>query len=555
MSTAPEQSTPTPASSQSTDPVEVARRLLSDGRHDDVIALISKLLASHERQLRAAAGKASFENEGVTSEQLAIAFSKLPGPKAADEKLDEIVPPPPPDGGKKHGPKQRGPRRRATPEALPVKDNLIVVADDARACPGCGRERTCVRHETTRIIDIKPAEVFVREDRRQVLTCVPCGGNTITAPLGDKVVAGGAYSSNIVAQLLVGKYEDGLPLHRQQAQFRRLGLDIPSATMGDQIRWGAELLKPIANALLADIIASETMHVDGTSLPVLDRDDPKGIKTGSLWGYIGVDVRVVDGEAHRQQRAAYVYTPTGHAKSRSSVPTDLGPDEVLNLRRKTGRKNVVADAAGLFDAQFKLGGLLEVGCNMHGRRYFTKALDAKDIRAVRAINAYKVLYDIEEKLRGKPPDEVEAVRQKESKPVLEALFAWAETYRETELPKSSLGRAVRYLLNHRKAFSRFLDDGVLPIDNGIVERAHRRPAIGRRAYLFAGSDEGARRAAIAYTVLGTCRLNGINPTEYLADVLPKLARTLSITRDLPALMPLAWKQARTVAASVGQSAA
>jgi hypothetical protein len=114
---------------------------------------------------------------------------------------------------------------------------------------------------------------------------------------------------------------------------------------------------------------------------------------------------------------------------------------------------------------------------------------------------------------------------------------------------------VRYLLNHRKAFSRFLDDGVLPIDNGIVERAHRRPAIGRRAYLFAGSDEGARRAAIAYTVLGTCRLNGINPTEYLADVLPKLARTLSITRDLPALMPLAWKQARTVAASVGQSAA
>jgi transposase len=545
MSTAAAQSTPSVAVAPSTDPVEVVKKLLDEGRRDAVVELVAGLLKAHEAQLRAAARKPSFKNEGVTTAQLAMGFACLLAPEAADEDIDKIIPPPPPAGGKPHGPRVRGPRRRPPPPELPVKSNPIPVPADQRACPECGRERTCARHETTRIIDIKPAEVFIREDQREVLSCVPCGGNTITAPLGDKVVAGGAYSSNVVGQILVGKYEDGLPLHRLQEQFDRLGIDIPAATLGDQVRWGAELLRPIASALLAEVIGAETMHMDGTSLPVLDKDQPQGIKTGSLWGYVGVNVRVVDGVAHHERQGAYVYTPTGHAKSRSAVPTDLGPDEVLNLRRVTPYSYVVADAAGLFDAQFKQEGLIEVGCNMHARRYFAKALDAKDARAARAVNAYKVLYDIEEKLRGKPPGDVKAGRQKESKPVFDALIAWAASHRQAEPPKSLFGKAVRYLTNHKEALSRFLDDGVLPIDNGVIERAHRRPAIGRRAYLFAGSDEGARRAAVAYTVLGTCRLNGINPADYLADVLPKLARTLSITRDLPALMPLAWQRARS----------
>lgn len=544
MSTAAEQSTPAVAVQSSTDPIEVVKKLFDEGQRDALVELVAALFKAHEAQLRAAAGKPSFKNEGVTTAQLVMGFASLPAPKAADADIDKVVPPPPPPGGEQHGPKVRGPRRRPPPPALPVESNPIQVAADQRACPECGRERTCVKHEVTRIIDIRPAEVFIREDQREVLSCVPCGGNSIAAPLGDKVVAGGAYSSNVVAQVLVGKYEDGLPLHRLREQFERLGIDIPAATLGDQVRWGAELLRPIANALLAEVIGSETMHVDGTSLPVLDKDDPKGIKTGSLWGYVGVNVRVVDGCAHHQRQGAYVYTPTGHAKSRSAVPTDLGPDEVLNLRRATPHSYVVADAAGLFDAQFKVDGLIEVGCNMHARRYFAKALDAKDARAARAINAYKVLYDIEERLRGKPPDEVKTGRRKESKPVFDALVAWATSHRQSEPPKSMFGKALRYLTNHQEALSRFLDDGVLPIDNGVVERAHRRPALGRRAYLFAGSDEGARRAAVAYTVLGTCRLNGINPADYLADVLPKLARTLSITRDLPALMPLAWQRAR-----------
>lgn len=407
--------------------------------------------------------------------------------------------------------------------------NPIPVPEAERPCPQCGEQRTCIAHETTEVAELIPAEVIVRQDIREVLACRACDAEVVRAPMGDKVIAGGAYGSYLVSDLVVGKYWDSLPLNRQAQQLERLGLSIPSSSMADQITWATDLLRPIYGRLQIAVLLAAVMHVDSTSIPVRDSDSPRGIHVGSLWGYVGDTTCAV-----------YLYTSTG--KKLGQREGEMGPEQFLALRKGP----VVADAANLFDASFESGERVEVGCNMHGRRYFVKALDAGDARATNPIAAFRALYDVEDAVRGASNEERHAERQRRSKPVYDELLRWVDAHRPLEPPNSLLGAALRYIDNHRVALTRFLDDGALPIDNGIVERLHRRPAIGRRNYLFAGSHAGAERAAIAYSVCATCSLLGINPVEYLADVLPRLARGVS-EQELVALTPAAWKAARAPA--------
>jgi hypothetical protein len=203
----------------------------------------------------------------------------------------------------------------------------------------------------------------------------------------------------------------------------------------------------------------------------------------------------------------------------------------------------VADASSIFDASFKRPELIECGCNMHGRRYFTKALDAGDSRAALPLAAWKKLYEVEEEVRGREAAVVLAARHEKSRPVYDELLSWARVHEPHEPPSSMMGKAIGYLLGNATALTRFLDDGRIPIDNGAVERLHVRTALTRKNFLFAGSDAGGERAAIAYTVLGCCALADLNPVEYLADVLPSLSRRVRL-KDVPALMPAAWARAR-----------
>jgi hypothetical protein len=305
--------------------------------------------------------------------------------------------------------------------------------------------------------------------------------------------------------------------------------------MADQIRWATELLSPIHNQLIEEVLGSKVMHLDGTGLPVRDRNGPDGITTGTLWGYVG------------DESAVYLYTSTG--KKLGQRDGEIGPEEFL--ARRTGY--TVADAASLFDKSFRRSDLIEIGCNMHARRYFVKTLDAADPRAAIPVAAFAALYDVEASVPENDPLARLAARQARSRPVYDELIAWCKTYQPTEPPSSLLGKAVGYLLNHRVALTRYLDDGILPIDNGIVERLHRRPAITRRNFLFAGSHAGAERAAIAYSMLASCEIAEVNPVEYLADILPRLARGVVIARDIPAMTPAAWKNssANTILRSGG----
>lgn len=394
----------------------------------------------------------------------------------------------------------------------------------------CGSDRKCVFHETTEVMNLIPAEVIVRLDQREILACDTCDAEMVRAPMGDKVVSGGAYGSGLVAHLVVDKYKRGLPLYRQGEELASLGLPMPSSSMANQIMWATDLLRPLHRALVASVLGAFVMHVDATSLPVRDKDGPKGIRLGALWGYVGV--------TGDERRAVYLYTSTG--KKLAQRPGEIGPEDLLTRRRGF----VVADAANLFDASFNAGACIEVGCNMHARRYFVKALDAKDMRAAAPLAAFRALYAVEDTVKDASPERRLEERQTRSKPVYDELIAWGKTYQPGEPPGSLLGKAIQYLLNHQIALMRFLSDGNLPIDNGIVERLHRMPALTRKAFLFAGSHAGGDRAAIAYSIIASCDLAGVNPEEYLAELLPQLARDGVVLADVPALLPAAWKKAR-----------
>lgn len=412
---------------------------------------------------------------------------------------------------------------------LPHVQNPLLVPPAQRACPTCGQERVCIGHDVTRVIDYIPAKLVVREDRREKLVCPPCDGEHVRAPLGDKVVPGGRLSTRLVIQLLVNKFVDGLPLHRQREIFQRLGLDLSVSTLCDQVKWSTDLLRPLWRAALAEVIASEVMHLDGTGLPVLDGEVRGKTRLGTLWGYVGANPA--------EAIAAYLFTST--AKKNAQRPGEMGPEDVLALREGP----TVADASNAFDKSFLREALVECGCNMHARRYFVKALDVGDRRAALPIAAYRKLYEIEDELRGASADERLAARRARSKPIFDELRHWCRVRKKYEPPSSKLGKALQYFTNHEVALGRFLEDGRVPPDNGLVERLHIRAAMTRKNYLFAGSDAGGERAAIAYTIFGSCRLAGVDPVEYLADVLPKLARRVRLM-DLPEMLPSRWAAAR-----------
>ena len=219
------------------------------------------------------------------------------------------------------------------------------------------------------------------------------------------------------------------------------------------------------------------LHVDGTSLAVKDKDSPKGIVVGALWGYVG-----------DTDTAVFLYTSTG--KKLGQQPGEIGPEQFLAARKGP----IVADAANLFDKTFQSADRFEVGCNMHSRRYFVRALDANDLRAAVPIAAFKALYDVEDTARDMEPDGRLAERQARSKPVYDELLKWCRKHYPSEPPSTQLAKAIKYVLNQEVALTRFLDDGRLPIDNGIVEPNSIASRRGTRARQLVAEDQKTKRS-------------------------------------------------------------
>lgn len=530
--------------------LEVLPKLLAQGRIQEALEAVRALVKRNEqleRQLVALGRRSMKANEGVSSAQLLLLLDELSkqqaeadrDPELAAKKQDELLHKRAEAAAERARQKalveaakpKASPLKKPLPPELPRRENIIEVPEAKRACPCCGDERVVIGHEIAEVLELIPAQLYVRRDKREKRACPTCEkAAVIPAPRGDKLVAGGQLGCSIGAQIVYDKYDLGLPLHRQRRTYKRMGMKLSSSTLADQVKWVAELLRPLWLEAIDQVLASNVMHLDGTGINVLDRAHPNGRRNGTIWSTSGAS-------ATKPEVAAYFYASTKKAKGQ--LAGEHGPSDILALR--TGI--IVVDMDVLFVEQCKRDDLIDCACNMHARRYFVKALDSGDKRAALVLGAFKALYQVEDDVRDASEAERLAARREYSTPCYNDIVSWCVVYERDTPPKTPLGRAIRYLLKHQIALRRFEGDGAIPIDNMAAEHNFVSVALTRKNFLFAGSDAGGERAAIVYTILQCCRLAGVDPVEYLTDVLAVLSRKIRRT-DVPTLMPAAWAQNR-----------
>lgn len=504
--------------------------LIDADRREDVVELVLRLLDENTRLelLNAKLRKHRFgkKSEKLDPQQLALLFEEMAqcsGENEALERTPELVVDEGAPREETAPARQKRGHRKPLPADLPRKILEIPVPESQRRCTHCGRRLDRIGSEASEVLEFVPAHFEVRRYEREKLACRACeGGGVVTAPAPDKVIEKGLPGPRLLAHVVVSKFQDSLPLYRQREIFKRQGIDLPRATLGRWCGQAAELVEPVAGAIRERVLSAHVLQTDDTHLRVLDRDHPQGIHRGFLWGYLG------------DRRWAYFdYTPSREQE---------GPLAFLASREGWLQADAYSGYHSLFEGEGAR--CREVGCWAHARRRFVDAVEGGDARAVWPLQRIQALYRIERGLRDEAvlPEVRTKVRQEQSLPVLEELFEWLEGRRDRDPPQSPLGDAVGYALNQQSALEVYTEDGHLEIDNTRLERLIRMVAVGRRNYLFAGSDNGARHAALHYTMIATCRLHGIDGQAYLADVYEKIASGWP-QRQLAELLPDAWLRA------------
>jgi transposase len=540
-------STATRATTASRVDLEEVKRLLEEmlvgaERGGEAIALVLGLLANLRDQnsrleldrlrlLRKHLGQTS---EKISTTQLDLLMSLLGGASTGETPSPSADPKDaaPNKDGDDDAPLKPGPTnlprgkgksgRKALPDHLQRIDVPHLIPAEDRPCPVCGAERVCIGHETSEVLQIIPAKFVVERHLREKLACnaPACNGGVDVAPVPEKVIPKGRPGTSLLAHVVISKYADHLPLNRQCKIYLREGVDLSISTLAEWVAAVHKIIAPLAERCAFYALAAHVLQADDTGIKVLERDAPGGIKRGHLWGYIG-----------DATWAAFNYTPTWEKE---------GPQNFLRTRRGW----LVADAYAGYDGLYKRSDaiVVEVACWAHGRRGFAELAQAGDVRAAPMIGLIAQLYKIESDATTDQvdPDERLRRRREHSTPITMQIGELCAQIINTTPPKDDLARAAGYLVNQWTALQRFLEDGRLPIDNTLVERALRPIAIGRKNYLFCGSDAGAERAASAYTLLGTCALVGVDPRAYLVDVLNKLELENWPMRRIDELLPPNW---------------
>ena len=449
--------------------------------------------------------------------------------------------------------KKKGHGRRRLPADLNRERVVLDVPDAEKVCPCCSAPRVKIGEETSEQLDYRPAKLFVWEHVRLKYACPKCLKATSETPAGSSdtpsshiVVAAkpaqpidkGLPGPGLLAYVITSKYVDHLPLHRQEAILARHGVELARSTLADWMAASAELLTPLYKLMLAEVLKSRVVQTDETRVPVLD-PGRKQTKPGRLWVFVG---------DRDHPHTVYDYTAT---KARD------GPAAIL----KNYRGFLQADAANVFDGLYRPGDIVEVACWAHARRYFHEARETDAARSAEALTRIRDFYRVEDEARdlitrqqlvGDAADAVRwQLRQERTKAKLAAFAAWLEDQAPRVLPKSPIGQAIAYARRQWSALQRFTEHGFLNIDNNASERALRAVALGRKNWLFAGSDKGGKTAAVLYTITQTCRRHGIDPFVYLQDVLTRLP--LSTSDDLPSFLPNRWAAQRASAEETARS--
>jgi len=396
-----------------------------------------------------------------------------------------------------------------------VRERIVHdLAEAEKHCDGCGKDLHLIGEETSERYEYIPASLKVIEDVRLKYAC-DCTVKTADKPAQpiEKSTAG----ASMLAHVLVSKFADHQPLHRQEKMFERQGVRISRKTMGGWLPPVAGLLDPLYQLAKKVLFQSKVIGTDDTGVKVLDRKLPFA-RIGRIWPYLG--------DAHHPV-VLYDFTPT---RGRD------GPANFLN-----GYKGYLqADAYCVYDAFFKPArGLTEVGCMMHMRRYFFKALDSDQQRMGKALHLIARLYAVEDRAKGLMGEQRLELRKRLSAPVMAKLHKYLLEIRDEVLPKSPGSNAVRYALNQWEALMRFLEDGDLEIDNGATERANRDIAIGRTNWTFFGSDNGGKTAAVLLSFVAMCKRCRVEPFAWFRDVLSRIAN--HPVNRLAELLPHNWK--------------
>jgi transposase len=411
------------------------------------------------------------------------------------------------------------PARRALPDHLPREDKVHVAPC---TCPSCGGALRRIGEDVTETLDYVPGRFKVIRHIREKLSCRVCD-TVVAAPAPDHAIARGRAGAGLLAHIVVSKYDDHLPLYRQAEIFAREGVELETSTLSGWVGATAAALQPLIDALAAEIMSSDTLHVDDTPVPVLAPGAGK-TKTGRLWVYVR-DERPFAGD--RPPAALFFYSPDRKG-------------EHPRAHLKDFRGVIHADGYTGFNKLFAGNRIAEAACWAHVRRKFfdVHAATGSPI-AKEALDRIGRLYLVEETISGALPDDRQRERQQRSKPIATALRAWADQTAPKLSRKSELAAAFRYMRARWPALVRCCDDGRLALDNNPAERALRCVAIGRKNYLFAGSDAGGRRAAAMYSLIESAKLNDINPQHYLADVLTRIADHPA--RHVAELLPWNWQ--------------
>jgi len=403
--------------------------------------------------------------------------------------------------------------RKPLPKDLPRERVVHALPESERACPCCGETMQPFSEDVTEELEYVPAKLFVKEHVRPKYACKTCQEGVLQAPLPPRPIEKGRPGPGLLAQVLVSKYVDHLPLYRQSRMFERFGVELARSTLCDWVAVCVEEFGPIVAELKRTVLASKVVQADETPLVVLEHHNERKRRQGWLWVYRGMEGETV-----------FDFRPT---RARD------GPRDFLKDYRGYLQRDGYQGYNGLSPE------IIGVGCWAHARRKFHEARESSPDETAIALHLIGTLYGVERRAKDLAPGERAALRRAEAVPLLDAIAARLDVWHQDALPRSPLGKAVAYARAQWDTLVRYVDDGDLKIDNNAVERAIRGTAVGRRNWLFAGSYEGAKRAAVLYSLVESCKSAGVEPYAYFADVLTRTA-----TATAKELTPAAWKRAR-----------
>jgi transposase len=467
--------------------------------------MIAKLMAEIARLKRWRFGR-SAERMDAALVQLQLLLGDLQAPAAGEVSEPAVLPVA--ESTQSLPLQQRVTRLRRVPRALPahLPRETIVHTPASCSCPDCGAQMRKLGEDISEMLDFVPGYLKVLRHVRPKFSCGHCA-RVIQLPAPSRPIERGLPAPGLLAQVVVAKYGDHCPLYRQQSTYRRSGVDLDRATLAEWVGGASRLLEPLVASLGRYVRSAEKLHADDTPVPVLDPGRGK-TKTGRLWTYVRDDRPA----ASRDPPAVwYRYSPDRQ-----------GEHPQAHLR---GFRGILqADAYSGFAPLYASGEILEAACWAHARRKFYDLYVAdRSPIATEAIQRIGALYAIEREIRGSVAVQRAWVRQQRAGPLLDALHQWLSATLQTVSAKSELAGAIKYSLLRWTALTRYRDDGRIEIDNNSAERSIRPLVLGRRNYMFAGSDVGGERAANIYSLIGTALLNAMDPYLYLRHVLERIA--------------------------------